>query len=869
MPARMWFDHFGEIGGNRQSGELPQGLVGPASAFQLIRDPNQFPDRLDGSEDDIVDAASQLDYLASYIPHLDTSDTALRSLIEVLEGQHRATTFHTVTVDRDLTIADADVLIDLRHKATGNLMVLLFAPDGRYSRLLLPDLNENEAVNSPKLQGTTDGLRNVVFDDEAEDFFPVDPETGGRYQPIPLDNFDQLPDYQLSRGDDPLFELEGLDGSSAGTYTLAIINSNNNSTVMEDSQLLRFEIGILDADLSADFQPALDGPGDLISGPVPALVRTGPSHFSESASANGPDDTDIYSFTADATSEFTIRVAGVNATAIVGTTAEILDASGVPLIPLNFEKAIEGEDPVYLLEQGASYFAMVRFPDQGSEEDNALVLPVDYSITVRPVGFVSDGPIKLGEKREITIDSPGQFRTVSLTMPEGVSGKVKISFHGMDSGLRDTELFVRQVDNSGIAKLLAWNDDRSFNPASDVLNRDASLVVELNAEEQIFILCHDATNGTGKGILELSLEGPDPVVDSIGENPNDAGQIQTGVVADGVLEQSDDADWFKFVPSEPGEYIFTISGIGKSRLAPRIVILNEFGEIESDSQAHSPNGSAIAVLRVSEGVAGATFFVTAQAGHSFAPPLSNARYTISSEISTPVAPLPAPEANNGEQAISIALTDPSFLRVVLVTIFTGQAQEPIATLPEQPPPSAASESPPNPLAVAGIELRPGLAEQEILQGAALDIIATGAIDQLAIFAGKGPADMPPEFWRLVAWAADGVSQAPSGFSLMGDRLLRLGEGPASAIAKLREGLLPTLGESAGRTPTTMELVADAAFLPAAEPTGIFIAQPRFRRHWLEAAIVIISSAGATALAWPPRRDREKTNPLQADGYIWN
>lgn len=250
-------------------------------------------------------------------------------------------------------------------------------------------------------------------------------------------------------------------------------------------------------------------------------------------------------------------------------------------------------------------------------------------------------------------------------------------------------------------------------------------------------------------------------------------------------------------------------------------------------------------------------------------PVSKASFALDLQFSLPpppptVAPLP----NTNEKQVSIALNDPAFLRVVLVTVLTGPVMEPVATLPEQPltPPAGETESVP----VAGVfsETRLAFAEQEILQGAALDIIASGAIDQLAIFAGKGPTDMPPEFWRLVAWAADGVSQAHQGFPVISSRLLALGEGSMSAIAKLMEGLPPTLGESAGRTPTTMELVADAVFLPA-EPTGIFIAQPRFRRHWLEAAIVIISSAGATALAWPPRRDRDKTNPLQADGYIWN
>ena len=227
----------------------------------------------------------------------------------------------------------------------------------------------------------------------------------------------------------------------------------------------------------------------------------------------------------------------------------------------------------------------------------------------------------------------------------------------------------------------------------------------------------------------------------------------------------------------------------------------------------------------------------------------------------PPPPTVAPPPNTNEKQVSIALNDPSYLRVVLVNPATGPTQEPVASLPDhaQTPPAGETD----PIPVAGVigETRPAFAEQEILQGAALDIIASGAIDQLALFAGKGPADMPPEFWRLVAWAADGVSQAPLGFSLMGERLIRLGENPAAALSQLPQSLLPMGYAPAETNPAMAGLLVDAAFLlPAETVPGARVA--KFPVRWAEAAVAILSSAGALALAWPPD-NRRKNNRMMA------
>lgn len=826
MPARVWFDHFGEITGQPRPGETegPQQLTdngsGTSVPFQVIRDPDQFPDRLPGTQEDILDASSQAYYLSNFIPNIDTEDAELADVLGLFEGQKRATTVHTVQIDGDLTVADADLLIDLDQRNLGSVMILLFSPDGRFSRLLLPDLNP--ILGNPKLQGATSGLHNVVLDDEAQHLLPLDPETGGRYQSIPLS--------------DSSFEIERIEGSGAGTYSLVVINANTDPSAIEGNRLLRFEIGILDADPSTGF--SIDEPGDTTSGPVPPLIQTGSSYFSESATANGPGDTDIFSFKADTTNLYTIRIGGANATGIAGLNALILNQTGTSLEPINSEEFRQGADPIYQLEAGVSYFAQANFPNQGSDEDNFNAFPADYSITVRPSESVSDGPISLGQNREIMINSTSQFRTVSFTMPTGVSGRVGIELHGKTDGVRDPELFVYKNDEEGITKLLSWNDDRAFDLSDNLRNRDAKVVVDLQGGDEIFIQCH-SLDGIGATSLAVSLEN-NSATDSIGETLADSASIELGMPSDTTLDSSTDSDWFRFIPPEDGVYVITMAPSPGTSIAPQLVVFNAFGGLEAFSPEASSAGSAVTFRLAAR--SGVTYLITAQSDHSFAPPIANATYSIMVEPVTRALPAPVPEMRV-DPALSIALSDPALLRVVLVTMVAGAPDETIATLPEQALPTPRTDTPGIPVASARTDNRPLMGEQEILQGAALDIIASGAIDQLAVFsnqAGKEPEFMP-SVWRAIASAADAVAslRPPTmGASIPEVTLLPMRNPPDDPV-----GVRDWLG--------MMNLATTE--MPSGSPCA------SMSPSWCDTALAAIISAGLLSCVWHPRHGTRGEN----------
>lgn len=223
---------------------------------------------------------------------------------------------------------------------------------------------------------------------------------------------------------------------------------------------------------------------------------------------------------------------------------------------------------------------------------------------------------------------------------------------------------------------------------------------------------------------------------------------------------------------------------------------------------------------------------------------SKASFSLDLQFSLPPAPPAQPLATTTmEKQVSIALNDPAFLRVVLV-VALGPSGEPLATLPEPELPPARPEAPGVPVGSARPDARPVISEQEILQGAALDIIATGAIDQLAIFARQGPPDSPA-LWRAVAWLADAISEwnAPQPTET----------GTPAIIPPAAASRLPSAGDDIAATgaPTAPRRTPESPSMEELEPTP--------PRNWTDAALAVMVSTALAACSWiPTRRDSKRT-----------
>lgn len=214
----------------------------------------------------------------------------------------------------------------------------------------------------------------------------------------------------------------------------------------------------------------------------------------------------------------------------------------------------------------------------------------------------------------------------------------------------------------------------------------------------------------------------------------------------------------------------------------------------------------------------------------------------------PPPPLPPTAITTEEKQVAIALNDPAFLRVVLVTMALGPSGEPVATLPEADLPPPGTEAPGIPVGSARPNARPVISEQEILQGAALDIIATGAIDQLAIFARQAPPDSPA-LWRAVAWIADAIS----------------GWNNPLATKIGTSAIVPVIGTSplasTGDHTTTSEerAVPPRMTEPPSLETTVAAPPPR---TWTDALLAVVVSTVMAACSWSPARQGNEKQEIK-------
>ena len=873
VPARVWFDHFGEVTGNIR----PEELRGPQSTFsnknevaggvQPLRNPNNYRDTLAKTGEVVTTVSLHKKFLAEHIPTINSDSDPLEKALAFFNG-NRATTIETIRVDRPLRIADIDVKFNLlkgiQYEST---LIFLVSPEGFTSVLFNPKTALSQASENIV-------SANIVLDEDIAN----NPIIGA----IPASGFRYSPDSQISR----ITGLSQFDGNSYAKGSVwSIVTITNKSP---QNSLISCSLGIVPADDNQKDLQGTDEPDNITNPSIETLVGDSSTFLSSNGFINSKDDVDLYQFVTspilDISNEYFFSV---NPSSLTNTSFDFnisfLDLEG------NEITRNQNDNQIIKLKSNSKYYVKIDSKTILNDFNN-----VDRSGKSDEYVFVLKtlGIQKLSNEtdRFLTGTNVSKEFHISPTIP------FEFEYSATEERQIVFELSTLQdklpnliVKNVLFIPELRFSQDVFFSSASSTPYKDKSgrpvnaarAVLMVEKGNTYKIVCREI-QGQG-GDFKISVLPPNKSdLDTIGQTVTDFSPLEkiiSGQFVDYVpsiknpleLDTRTDSDWFKFSPIETNEdqnlstYDIFIKFSKNYFPKANFSIFNTSGGLELIENQDSSDLSLIH-FKASSLVNGNDYFLTIS--NMGSPPSGPYDLTVRKSLPDTPTPTPTPSISTQEPALSIALNDPSYLRVVLVNPAIGPAQEPVATLPDhaQAPPAGEAE----PIPVAGVisETRPAFAEQEILQGAALDIIASGAIDQLALFAGKGPADMPPEFWRLVARAADGLAQAPAGFSLMGDRLLRLGVGPVSSVANLPEALLPTLGESTGRTPTTMELVADAVFLPA-EPTGIFIAQARFRRHWLEAAIVIISSAGATALAWPPRRDRDNTNPLQADGYIWN